>query len=54
MDLALEDGGGMVVALGGGVGRRCWGTVEDAAAALGGTGGRRTCDKGIGISIVKA
>ncbi len=47
--VALEDGGGAVV-LGGGFGR--W--LKIAAAALGSGYGRRTCDNGIGITIVKA
>jgi hypothetical protein len=47
--VALEDGGA-AVGLGGGVGRR----FKIAAAALGSGGGRRTCDNGIGVSIIKA
>ncbi len=46
---ALEDDGGMV-ALGGGFG---W-QLKIAVVVLGGGCGRRTCDDGIGISIVKA
>jgi hypothetical protein len=41
-------------ALGVGIGRQHWAAVEDAAAALGGTGGRRTCNDGIGVSVVEA
>ncbi len=57
--MALEDGGGVAVALedgssmvtlGGGVGLQ----LKIAVAALGGGGGRRTCDDDIGFSIVKA
>jgi hypothetical protein len=47
--MALEDGGGMA-ALRGGVGQQ----LKIAAAALGGGGNRRTCDNGVGVSIVKA
>ncbi len=46
--VALEDGGG--AALGGGIGRR----LKIAAAVLGSGGGRRTCNKGIGVSVVEA
>jgi hypothetical protein len=46
MAIALEDEGG-AVALGGGIGR--W--LEIAVAALGGGGGRRTCNNGIGIYV---
>jgi hypothetical protein len=46
---ALEDGGGRV-ALGGGFGR----LLKVAAVALGGSCSRRTCDDGIGISVVEA
>jgi hypothetical protein len=46
--VALEDGGG-VVSLGGGVGRQL-----KIAAALGSGSGRRTCNNGIGISVIKA
>ncbi len=58
MELALEDGssaavpledGGSVAALQGGIG--WWLKI---AAALGGNGSRRTCDNGIGISVIKA
>ncbi len=40
----------------GGIGRWRWAAIEDAAVALGGSGGgsRRTCNIGIGISIVEA
>ncbi len=48
--VALKDHGGGAAALGGVVGR--W--FEIAAVALGGSGGRRTCDDGIGISVIKA
>jgi hypothetical protein len=47
--VALEDDGG-AAASGGGFGRR----LKIAAAALGGGCGRRTCNDGIGISIIKA
>ncbi len=47
--VALEDGGGAAV-LGGGVGRR----FKIAAAVLGGGSSRRTCNDGIGISVVEA
>jgi hypothetical protein len=47
--LALEDYGS-ALALGGGIGR--W--FKIAVAALGGVGGRRTCNDGIGVSIVEA
>ncbi len=59
MDMALEDGSGMavaledggsVVALGDGIGR--W--FKIAAVALGGGGGRRTCNNGIDISVAEA
>jgi hypothetical protein len=59
METALEDGGGAAVvledgssmaALGGGIGWR----LKIAAAALGGSGGRGTCNDGVGVSIVKA
>jgi hypothetical protein len=49
MKVALEDGGGMVV-LGSGVEQR----LKIAAAVFCSGGGRRTCDDGIGISIVEA
>ncbi len=49
MAVSLKDGGGMA-ALGGGVGK----LLRIAAVALGNGGGRRTCDYGISISIVKA
>jgi hypothetical protein len=42
------------VALGVGAGRWCGAVVEDAAVALGSTGGRRIDKDGIDISIVKA
>ncbi len=42
------------VALGVGVGRRRWAVVEDAAVVLGSAGGRRICNDGVGISVVKA
>jgi hypothetical protein len=67
MKIALEDGGGAAVglgggvgrwrwevALGGGVGRWRWMAVEDAAVALGSSGGRRKCNDGIGVSVVEA
>ncbi len=44
--MALEDGGS-VVGLGGGVG--CW--LKIAVVALGGRGGRRTCDNGVGVDL---
>jgi hypothetical protein len=48
--VTLEDGSN-AVALGAGVGQR----FKIAAGALGGSGcGRRICDDGVGISIVKA
>jgi hypothetical protein len=47
--VALKNGGG-AAALGGGGGWR----LKIAAAVLGGGGGRRTCDDGIGISVVEA
>ncbi len=48
--MALENGGD-AAALGGGVGKR----LKKSATALGsGGGGRRTCDDGIGVSIVEA
>jgi hypothetical protein len=59
MEIALEDGGSMAVmvedvsglaALGGGIGR--W--LKIAVAALGSNGSRRTCNDGIGISVIKA
>ncbi len=55
----MEDGGGTAVALedcgstaalGGDIGR--W--FKYAVAALGGSGGRRTCKDGIGVSVGKA
>jgi hypothetical protein len=49
MVVALEAGGGAAV-LGGGFGQR----LKIAAAALGSGGGRRTCNDGINVSIVKA
>jgi hypothetical protein len=49
MVVALEDGGA-AAGLEGGVGQ--W--FKIAAAALGSSGGRRTCDNGIGISIAEA
>jgi hypothetical protein len=49
MKVALEDGGGVVV-LGSGIGQR----LKIAAAVFSGGSGRRTCDDGIGISIVEA
>ncbi len=57
--MALEDGGGAAVvledgssaaALGGGIG--WW--LKIAAEALGGSGGRGTCNNGVGVSVVKA
>ncbi len=59
LEMALEDGGGVAVvlksgggavALGGGIGWR----LKIAAAALCGGGSRRTCNDGIGVSIVEA
>jgi hypothetical protein len=47
--VALEYGGG-AMALGGGFGRQ----LKIAVAALGYSCSRRTCNNGIGISIVKA
>jgi hypothetical protein len=47
--VALEDGG-HAAALGVGVGRQ----FKIVGVALGGGGGRRTCNNGVGISIVKA
>jgi hypothetical protein len=58
MEMVMEDGSGTAVALedgshvaalGGCVGRRL-----KIVAALGGNDSRRTCDNGIGVSIVKA
>ncbi len=53
MEMALEDGSGMV-ALGGGVGCQ----LKIAVGALGSRGSRRTCNDGInidvGINVVKA
>jgi hypothetical protein len=49
MDRTLEDCGG-VAALGGGFGWR----LKIAAAAFGSGSGRRTCNNGIGISVVEA
>ncbi len=46
------DGGGAAVALGGSVVGWHWAAVEDAAVALGGGGGKRTCNDGVGISVV--
>jgi hypothetical protein len=59
METALEDGGGAAMALedgsgeavlGGGIG--CW--LKIAVAALVSGGGRRTCNDGVGVSVVKA
>jgi hypothetical protein len=59
LEMALEDGrgavmalknGGSLVALGGGVGRR----MKIIVAALGSSGGRRTCHNGIGVIIIEA
>ncbi len=47
--VALEDCGSAVV-LGGGIGQR----FKIALVALGGGSDRRTCDNGIGISVVEA
>jgi hypothetical protein len=47
--VALEDGGSAAT-LGGGFGWRS----KIAAVALGGGCGRRTCDDGVGVSVVKA
>ena len=41
-------------ALGVGVGKLHWAAVEDATVLLGGAGGRRTCNDGVGVSIIKA
>ncbi len=49
MAVALEDGGGAPV-LGGGFGLQ----LKIAVVALGGGCGRRTCNDGIGISVVEA
>jgi hypothetical protein len=58
LEMALENGGSAAVALeigsgaaelGGGVG----GWLRITAAALGGGGNRRTCNDGIGSSVVK-
>ncbi len=49
MTVVLEDCGG-TLALGGSIGQ--W--LKIASAALGGSGGRRTCNDGVGISVVKA
>jgi hypothetical protein len=46
MEMALEDSSSAVV-LGGGARHR----LKIAAAALGGEGGRRTCNKGISIDV---
>ncbi len=54
MDLALEDGESLAVALGGGIGMHCWVAVEDAAVALGSTSGRRICNDDVRISVAKA
>jgi hypothetical protein len=40
-------------ALGVSVGRRHWAAVEDAGVALGGASGKRTCNNGVGISVIK-
>jgi hypothetical protein len=47
--VALEDGGGVAM-LGGGFGWR----LKIAAATLGGGCGRKTCNNGVGISVIKA
>jgi hypothetical protein len=47
--VALEDSGG-AAGLEGGVGQQ----FKIAAAVFGGSGGRRTCNNGVGISIIKA
>ena len=47
--VALEDCGG-TAAFGGGVGQQ----FRIAAAALGSGGGRRTCNNGISLNVVKA
>jgi hypothetical protein len=47
--VALKDGGG-AAARGGGVGWR----LKIAVAVLGSSGGKRTCNDGVGISLVKA
>jgi hypothetical protein len=57
--MALEDGSGAAVALKNGDGAAALGgrggwRLKIAAAVLGGSGGRRTCDDGIGVSIVEA
>ncbi len=51
--MALEDGGGTAEALGVSIGRRHRDVVEDAGAVLGGASGRRTCNNGVRVSIVK-
>jgi hypothetical protein len=51
--MVLEDGGGAVVTLGGDVVRWRWAAVQDAVVALGGGGGRRTCNDGVGIGVVE-
>jgi hypothetical protein len=52
MEMALGDGCGAAVALGGDVVAWRWVAVENAAAALGGGGSRRTCEDGVGVSVV--
>ncbi len=47
--VVLEDGSS-AAALGGGIGWR----LKIAAAALGGSSGRGTCNDGVGVSVVKA
>jgi hypothetical protein len=54
IEMVLEDGNGVAVALGGNDVRLCWAVVEDAVMALGGGGGRRSWDDGVGVSVVKA
>jgi hypothetical protein len=51
MEMALEDGGGTVVALGGGVEKWCWAAIEDAVAAL---GGRSTAEKHAMMALASA
>jgi hypothetical protein len=59
LKMVLEDGGGAAVALKNGCGAAAlgggvWQWLKIAAVALGGNGGRRTCDDGISASVVKA
>ncbi len=57
MEMALEDGHEGSLERWwrrGGVGRWGWAAVENCSGSISGGGGRRTCDNGIGISIVEA